>query len=103
MDRFLLASLAAQVARLSDHLLEVLFVPTRLRIMRCVLSLGAEFGGVVPLTQEDIALMSGTTRPTVNETLREFERSGAIRIGRGQIEVLEPDQLARRLERATGQ
>jgi CRP/FNR family cyclic AMP-dependent transcriptional regulator len=97
IDRFLLASLSAQVARLSDHLLEMLFSPTKLRVMRRVLLLAETFGGVIPLTQEDIALMSGTTRPTVNETLREFERNGAIRIGRGRIEVIDREQLARRL------
>lgn len=100
VDQFLLASMSAQVARLSDHLLEVLFVPTKLRVMRRLLVLGDEFSGVIPLTQEDIALMSGTTRPTVNETLREFERSGAIKISRGRIDVLDRSQLARRLARA---
>lgn len=57
---------------------------------------------MIPLTQEDTALMSGTTPPTVNETLREVERSGAIRIGRGRIEVVDRAQLARRLSRSSG-
>jgi CRP/FNR family cyclic AMP-dependent transcriptional regulator len=100
VDRFLLASLSAQIARLSDQLLEVLFVPIKLRIMRRLLALGDEFEGVIPLTQEDIALMAGTTRPTVNEILRDFERSGAISIGRGRIEVVDRRQLDRRLARA---
>ena len=102
IDRFLLASLSAQVNRLSEHLLEVLFVPTRLRVVRRLVALAEEFGEVVPLTQEDLALMSGTTRPTVNETLRDLERRGAIRLGRGQIEVVDRRQLVGRLARASG-
>lgn len=99
IDAFLLSSLSSQVARLSDHLLEMLFMPTRLRVMQRVLNLAATFDGVIPLTQEDIALMCGTTRPTVNEVLREVERSGAIRIGRGRIEVLDTHRLAALLGR----
>ncbi|HEX8511204.1 MAG TPA: Crp/Fnr family transcriptional regulator [Propionibacteriaceae bacterium] len=102
LDRFLVASLAQQVAQLSEQLLEVLFLSTKLRVVRQLLVLGDEFDGVIPLTQEEIGLMSGTTRPTVNETLREIERTGAIRIGRGRIEVLDRARLTSRLARARG-
>ena len=99
VDRFLLAALSAQVARLSAHLLEVLFVPSRARILRRVLALSDEFeNGVVRLTQEDIALMSGTTRSTVNEVLREAERDGVVRIGRGHVDVLDRKKLAYRAQ-----
>jgi CRP-like cAMP-binding protein len=97
VDRFLLAALSAQVARLSEHLLEMLFVPARARILRRLLVLAKEFeGGVVHITQEDLALMSGTTRSTVNEVLREAEQAGSIRLGRGRVEVLDRARLARR-------
>jgi CRP/FNR family transcriptional regulator, cyclic AMP receptor protein len=97
VDRFLLAALSAQVARLSEHLLEMLFVPARARILRRLLVLAKEFeGGLVHITQEDLALMSGTTRSTVNEVLREAEQAGSIRLGRGRVEVLDRARLARR-------
>jgi CRP-like cAMP-binding protein len=97
VDRFLLAALSAQVARLSEHLLEMLFVPARARILRRLLVLAKEFeGGVVHITQEDLALMSGTTRSTVNEVLREAEQAGSIRLGRGRVEVLDRARIARR-------
>ncbi len=98
VDRFLVASLAAQVARLSEHLLEMLFVPTQLRVVHRLLVLAAEFAGEpIAVTQEELGLMTGTTRPTVNEVLRELERQGAVRLGRGRIEVLQPAALRRRL------
>ena len=56
------------------------------------------FGGeMIPLTQEDIALMAGTTRATVNEVLHEFQRTGAVKICRGRIEVLNRTTLVKRL------
>lgn len=100
VDKVLLAALSAQVARLSEHLLEVLFVPARARILRRLLALADEPDGsgdvVVRLTQEDLARMAGTTRSTVNEVLRDAERSGAVRIGRKKIEVVDRRYLLRR-------
>lgn len=97
VDTMLLAALSAQVERLSEHLLEVLFVPARARILRRLLTLTAQPDGtVVRLTQEDLARMSGTTRSTVNEVLRDAERMGAIHIGRGRIEVVDRSWLQHR-------
>jgi CRP/FNR family transcriptional regulator, cyclic AMP receptor protein len=98
IDRFLLASLAATVNRLSEHLLEMLFVPAALRVARRLLILDDEFGGEpITLTQEDLALMAGTTRATVNEVLHQFEQAGTVKIGRARIEVLDRATLIKRL------
>ncbi len=40
--------------------------------------------------------MSGTTRATVNETLRDAEKVGAVRIGRRRIEVVDRRWVAHR-------
>ena len=98
VDAILLASLAAQVNRLSEHLLEVLFSPTPRRVYRRLLVLDREFEGEpIRITQEDLALMAGATRSTVNEILRDLERQGTIRIARGQVEVVDRPALARRV------
>lgn len=98
VNAFLLASLAAQVNRLSEHLLEVLFAPTPRRVYRRLLILDREFGGEpVAITQADLALMAGTTRSTVNEILGDLERNGTVRIGRGRLEVLDRNALDRRV------
>jgi CRP-like cAMP-binding protein len=49
------------------------------------------------VTQEELALMAGTTRPTVNEVLRELEKIAWVRLGRGRIDLLERSKLARRV------
>ena len=73
-------------------------MPAALRVTRRLLILDEEFGGeMIPLTQEDLALMAGTTRATVNEVLHEFQRTGAVKTGRGRIEVLNRTTLVKRL------
>lgn len=100
VDRFLLATLAAQVNRMSEHLLEMLFVPAPLRVLHRLSVLAEEFGGEpIAMTQEELGLMSGTTRPTVNEVLQNLDRQGVVRIGRGRIEVVDRTVLERRLGR----
>lgn len=93
----LIAILSGQVRRLSRHLLEALYVSADKRVLRRLVEIAAIFdGGVVPLTQEDLASLAGTSRATVNRVLREEEARGTIALGRGRTTVLDPDTLTRR-------
>jgi CRP-like cAMP-binding protein len=73
------------------------------RIARILLKLAAESGrkvdeGVLidmPLTRQDVAEMSGTTLFTVSRTLREWERGGLLKIGRGRVVIREPHGLVK--------
>ena len=49
---------------------------------------------VVALTQEDLAGLAGTTRPTVNAILRRLADGGLVSLGRGRIEVPDLPRLA---------
>jgi CRP/FNR family transcriptional regulator, cyclic AMP receptor protein len=51
---------------------------------------------VVPLTQEDVAAMAGTSRATVNRVLRDEQRRGAVALARGRVSVLDRGELERR-------
>lgn len=93
----LIAILAGQVKRLSRHLLEALYVPADKRVLRRLGEIAALYDdGVVPLTQEDLAGLAGTSRATVNRVLREEERRGSVQLARGRTIVLDADELARR-------
>ena len=87
--------LAARVRRLSDHLLEALFLPTDRRIVRRLLDLCEQYGApadhrvLIPLTQTDISELAGATRPSTNRVLRRLEDRGLVRLGRGQVEVVD--------------
>lgn len=52
----------------------------------------------ITLTQQDLASLVSTTREWVNRALREFAVRGIIRIGRGEIIVLDRAALARHIQ-----
>lgn len=89
--------LSGQVRRLSRHLLEALYVPADKRVLRRLVEVAALYDdGVVPLTQEDLAGLAGTSRATVNRVLREEEERETVKLGRGRTSVLDAEALERR-------
>ncbi|MFI6870914.1 Crp/Fnr family transcriptional regulator [Nocardia sp. NPDC050406] len=99
VERFLTASLAAQVRRLSAAVLEALYLPVDTRVLRRLAHLARVYGGRTPhirLTQEDLASMAGTTRATANKVLRELEDQGVVRLGRGSVTVVDRMALERK-------
>jgi len=94
----LIAILTAQVRRLSAQLLEALYAPAESRVRRRVAELARRYepsaaGIVIPLRQEDLAELAGTSRGTVNRVLREEERRGTVRLSRGRTIVLDAERL----------
>jgi CRP-like cAMP-binding protein len=101
IDRFLLDAMAKEIRRLSSLLSDALYVPVDKRVLRRLLEVANTYGNdgparVVPLTQEDLASLAGTTRPSANKALRLAEDAGLITMSRGEIRLLDPDGLARR-------
>jgi CRP-like cAMP-binding protein len=93
IERFIVDLLAKYVVRLNAHLLEALYVPVEKRVLRRLLALrdacGEDDGVPLPFTQEDVASMAGTTRPTANRVLIRLRDDGLIELGRGRITVLD--------------
>lgn len=89
----LLNALTAQVDRLSRHLVEALYVPAEKRLLNRLQELRDlytdESGDcTIPLTQEDLAELAGTSRATVNRVLRDQQRRGALELRRGKTVIL---------------
>jgi CRP-like cAMP-binding protein len=104
VDRFLVELLSARIDRLNGHLLEALYVPAERRVLRRLLDLCrtyAEDGQhiVIPVTQEMLASLAGTTRPTANQVLGRLAASQLVEVSRGQIVVLNRRELLRRAGR----
>jgi CRP-like cAMP-binding protein len=97
IDRFLLDALAKEVRRLSSLLSDALYVPVDKRVVRRLLDVAAAYGtDLIPLTQEDLAGLAGTTRPSTNKVLRTLEEAAILTMSRGQIRILDRDGLVRR-------
>ena len=97
----LLRLLAEQLRRASDRIVEAHYVDAETRVRRRVCELAETYGSaagqsVVPLTQEDLAAMAGTSRATVNRVLREEEKRGTVALQRGRVTVLDTAELGRR-------
>jgi CRP/FNR family transcriptional regulator, cyclic AMP receptor protein len=101
VERLLVGVLAARVERLSGHLVEALYLGVEKRVLRRLLELCRVYSTpgaatvVLPLTQEDLAGLVGTTRPTVNTQLRQLQYAGIVALSRGRVEVLDMGALER--------
>lgn len=107
LDALLVQVLAARVRELSEQLVEALHIPADMRVRRRLLDVvsayaPAEAGAVVPLTQEELASLAGTSRATVNRVLREEQAQGTLELSRGRTTLLDPAALARRARGAFG-
>ncbi len=99
VNAVLVAILAEQVRHANERIVEAHYVDAATRVRRRVCELAEIYGGgdgapVVPLTQDDLAAMAGTSRATVNRVLREEERRGAVALERGRITLHDAGELA---------
>jgi CRP/FNR family transcriptional regulator, cyclic AMP receptor protein len=98
VTEFLVTSLAATVRRLDAQLVEAFHLPAETRIRRRLHLLAQVYDRgsrviEIDLTQEELAQLAGTTRPTLNRVLREEERRGTLQLRRGRIVILDRAQL----------
>jgi CRP-like cAMP-binding protein len=96
IDRLLIDVLAAEVRRLSQRLAEALYDNADKRVVRRLLDLDDIYNGVIPLTQDDLATMAGTTRPTANRVLQGLVSAGLVALSRGRFQVLDRPELVHR-------
>jgi len=95
LTEVLVALLAARVRQLNERLLDALYVPADTRLLQRVRELADVYDAEIPLTQEDLAGMAGTTRATVNRVLRREEKVGTVSLGRGRLTILDRERLPR--------
>jgi len=85
--------LARRLRRLSAYAEDSVFLPLPARMAKTLLALGASYGqGVapgdpidIPLAQQDLADMVGTTRESVNKQLRAWEADAIVRLKRARV------------------
>jgi CRP-like cAMP-binding protein len=96
VNEVLVLLLARRLRRQSELLVEALFVTAESRVLRRICELAALYGDEIPLTQEDVAGLAGTSRATVNRVLRAEARRGTVELRRGRTRVLDGAALAKR-------
>ena len=99
VNHVLIGFLAEELDRQNELLLEALYVPVERRVLRRLAELSVLYAGrdsVIPLTQEQLAEMAGTSRATVNPVLRDEQARGNVELRRGRTAVLDAEAIARR-------
>ena len=102
VSEVLIAILVGEVRRLSRHLLEALYVSSDKRVLRRLVELAGLYGTAdadevtIPLRQDDLAGLAGTSRATVNRVLRQEEGRGTVALARGKVTVTDRVALERR-------
>jgi len=101
VDKVLVLMLADELRRMDELLSEAFYVSAERRVLRRLLEVSQAYGGAVPgvavpLTQEQLAALAGTSRATVNAVLSAERQRGTLSLGRGRTTLDDPDALARR-------
>jgi CRP/FNR family transcriptional regulator, cyclic AMP receptor protein len=96
VDAILVAILAERVRGLSEQLTEAYYLSADDRVMRRLADLADLYDGSVPLPQEALAELAGTSRATVNRVLRGLEERGVVSLSRARTVVEQPERLRAR-------
>jgi len=101
VDKVLVMMLAQELRRMDELLSEAFYVSAERRVLRRLLEVSEAYGGAVPgvavpLTQEQLAALAGTSRATVNAVLSAERQRGTLSLGRGRTTLDDPVALARR-------
>jgi CRP/FNR family transcriptional regulator, cyclic AMP receptor protein len=102
IDAFLVSLLADRVAELTDRLVDALYTPAPQRVSRMLEQLAERYrdstgAATIPLTQEDLAGLAGTSRITVSRVLGDLRSRGMVEIRRGRIILAAEASSGRRL------
>jgi CRP/FNR family transcriptional regulator, cyclic AMP receptor protein len=95
VDALLVQILADRVAELTERLVDALYTPAPRRVATLIETLADSYRdgsgeATIPLTQEDLASLAGTSRLTVSRVLRGMRERGRIEVSRGKLIVKEP-------------
>jgi CRP/FNR family transcriptional regulator, cyclic AMP receptor protein len=93
-----IATVIGKAESTTHRLVEMLYVPAELRVLRALLSMATleDAPSPVRLTQDELASFAATTRPSANHVLRQQEERGTVALSRGQLMVLDRRRLAER-------
>jgi CRP/FNR family transcriptional regulator len=91
---FVFEAMSVRLTEVMTLAVEVSIRRMDVRLASLLLTL-ADVHRAVHLTHDELAKELGTAREVVSRLLKEFERSGALHLGRGHVTIVDPSMLAR--------
>jgi CRP/FNR family transcriptional regulator, cyclic AMP receptor protein len=96
---YFLRLLAERSIHHTTRLLEIVFVPAEIRVIRRIVELASAFPDGITLTQAQVGELACTSRATVNKVLRAEQERGVLDIERGMVVINDVEQLRARAAR----
>jgi CRP/FNR family transcriptional regulator, cyclic AMP receptor protein len=95
VDALLVQILADRVVEVTGRLMDALYTPAPRRVASFIETLAERYGdgsgtATIPLTQDDLASLAGTSRLTVSRVLRDMRARGQVEVSRGRLTVRVP-------------
>ncbi len=105
-----LGSLAKRIRQLNNQISDIFFLDLPARLARILLELGEKHGkssdeGMIidiPLTQTDMAEMTGATRVSINKALARFRKAGWIKTSGRIVTIVEAESLQHMIQMSGG-
>jgi CRP/FNR family transcriptional regulator, cyclic AMP receptor protein len=96
VDALLVEILADRVVEMTTRLMDALYTPAPRRVASFIESLADRYSdgsgtATIPLTQDDLASLAGTSRLTVSRVLRDMRARGRVEVSRGRLTVRMPE------------
>jgi CRP-like cAMP-binding protein len=77
----------------SDRVEEASLLAFPVRLARRLLKLADDFGDEIIITQEELSILTGAGRETVNRQLQKWQQGGIVTLGRGRVQVVKMGRL----------
>jgi CRP/FNR family transcriptional regulator, cyclic AMP receptor protein len=77
----------------SGRLEEASLLSLKLRLARRLLKLADDFGEDIEISQEELGVLVGAGRETVNRQLQKWQKSGIVQLGQGRVKIIDATQL----------
>jgi CRP-like cAMP-binding protein len=90
----LIELLCERVRWTSDRVEEAYLTNLKVRLARRILKLAEDFGEEIQISQEDLSVLAGATRESVNRQLQAWKRAGLVSLGRSRVTLLKAEALA---------
>ncbi|MCA1755473.1 MAG: Crp/Fnr family transcriptional regulator [Spirochaeta sp.] len=93
--QFVFATYHRRLSGLIALIEEVVFGKLDLRLAELLVETAREHGNIVRTTHQKLAEELGSSREVVSRLLKDWERQGIVRLGRGEISIEDLDRLQR--------
>ncbi|UUZ82791.1 Crp/Fnr family transcriptional regulator [Paenibacillus sp. P26] len=93
LKQFIFKQISQRVIDVTGPLDDIAFKPIHHRLAEFLLKITADGSQRLFITHERLSVELGTAREVVSRTLKDWERQGILRLGRGRIELIRRTEL----------